>query len=94
MADNQELLEEIKSFLDYTWDDEARDKRLNSYISSSIQYLKEVSNYENLDFADDLLARDLLFNRVMYLDSKALDDFQVNYNSMLNELRFKYVNNK
>lgn len=33
------LLEEIKSYLDYTWDDVARDKRLKSYISSSYQYL-------------------------------------------------------
>lgn len=85
------LLEEIKSYLDYTWDDVARDKRLKSYISSSYQYLSEVASNYCLDLDEDLLARELLFNRVMYMDSKALDDFQSNYNGMLNELRIKYA---
>lgn len=93
MSENkiEELLEAIKSYLDYTWEDTARDIRLKSYISSSCQYLEEVANHECLDFDEDLLARDLLFNRVMYMDSKALDDFQSNYNGMLNELRIKYA---
>lgn len=86
-----ELLEAIKSYLDYTWEDEARDRRLRSYISSSYQYLQEVANIECLDLDGDLLAKDLLFNRVLYMDSKALDDFQSNYNGMLNELRIKYA---
>ncbi len=86
-----ELLEAIKSYLDYTWEDEARDKRLRSYITSSYQYLQEVANIECLDIDGDLLAKDLLFNRVLYMDSKALDDFQTNYNGMLNELRIKYA---
>lgn len=86
-----ELLEAIKSYLDYTWEDEARDRRLRSYITSSYQYLQEVANIECLDLDGDLLAKDLLFNRVLYMDSKALDDFQSNYNGMLNELRIKYA---
>lgn len=93
MNDNklEELLEAIKSYLDYTWEDTARDVRLKSYISSSYQYLQEVANSNSLDLDEDLLARELLFNRVMYMDSKALDDFQSNYNGMLNELRIKYA---
>lgn len=87
----EELLEAIKSYLDYTWEDTARDMRLKSYILSSYQYLQEVANYEDLDLDGDLLAKDLLFNRVLYMDSKALDDFQSNYNGMLNELRIKYA---
>lgn len=87
----EELLEAIKSYLDYTWEDTARDMRLKSYILSSYQYLQEVANYEDLDLDEDLLAKDLLFNRVLYMDSKALDDFQSNYNGMLNELRIKYA---
>lgn len=87
----EELLTAIKSYLDYTWEDSARDARLKSYISSSYQYLQEVANIEHLDLDEDLLARELLFNRVMYMDSKALDDFQSNYNGMLNELRVKYA---
>lgn len=93
MNDNklEELLEAIKSYLDYTWEDTARDVRLKSYISSSYQYLQEVANSNSLDLDEDLLARELLFNRVLYMDSKALDDFQSNYNGMLNELRIKYA---
>ena len=62
-----ELLEAIKSYLDYTWEDEARDRRLRSYITSSYQYLQEVANIECLDLDGDLLAKDLLFNRVLYM---------------------------
>ena len=53
-------------------------------------YLKEVSGNDELDFNEDYLARDLLFNRVLYMDSQALDDFAKNYNGYLEELRIKY----
>lgn len=83
------LLEQVKSFLNFTWDDSARESRINEYINSSKQYLEEVAGKE-IDFESDYLARDLLFNRVLYMDSQALDDFAKNYNSLLEELKIKY----
>lgn len=86
---NKELLEEVKSFLNFTWTDLDREKRIESYISSSIYYLNDLAGVD-IDYTIDKLARDLLFNRVLYMDSQMLNDFAINYNSMLNELKIKY----
>lgn len=92
MTDDEKvtLLEEIKSFLNFTWTDEARTKRIENYMLSSDQYLCEVAGVETLDYSKDYLAKDLLFNRVLYADSQGLADFHENYNQMLNELKVKY----
>lgn len=85
-----ELLEEVKSFLNFTWEDPAKENRILTYINSSIAYLKEVAGDDSLDVKTDYLAHDLLLNRVLYMDSQALDDFNKNYNGMIEELRIKY----
>lgn len=85
-----ELLEEVKSFLNFTWEDPAKEERILTYINSSIAYLKEVAGDDSLDVKTDYLAHDLLLNRVLYMDSQALDDFNKNYNGMIEELRIKY----
>lgn len=87
--DVDSILEEVKSFINFTWEDSAKEKRVKDYIASSMAYLEEVSGY-SIDFENDYLARELLFNRVLYMDSRALDDFQKNYNGMLQELQIKY----
>ena len=89
------LLEEVKSYINFTWEDEAKENRIKGYINSSIAYLQEVADHELVFVSteteeQDELARDLLFNRVLYMDSQALDDFQKNYNGMLDELKIKY----
>lgn len=86
------LLSEVKSFLNFTWEDEAKERRIIGYIKSSMAYLKEVADADIDFFSDekDYLARDLLFNRVLYMDSQALDDFVKNYNGALQELKIKY----
>ena len=84
------LLEEVKSFLNFTWQDPAKENRIIGYINSSIAYLKEVAGDDTLDVKTDYLAHDLLLNRVLYMDSQALDDFNKNYNGMIEELRIKY----
>ena len=92
------LLEEVKSYINFTWEDEAKENRIKGYINSSIAYLQEVANHELVFISDenseeeqDELARDLLFNRVLYMDSQALDDFNKNYNGFLDELKIKYA---
>lgn len=86
---NKELLEEVKSFLNFTWTDLDREKRIESYISSSIYYLNDLAGVD-IDYTIDHEAHDLLLNRVLYMDSQMLNDFDANYNTMLNELRIKY----
>lgn len=90
------LLEEVKSYINFTWEDEAKENRIKGYIKSSKAYLQEVAGTElvftstETEEADEL-ARDLLFNRVLYMDSQALDDFAKNYNGFLDELKIKYA---
>ena len=86
---DETLLNDVKSFLNFTWTDEAKENRIKEFIQSSLAYLNEVANAE-IDITTDYLARELLFNRVLYMDSNALDDFQKNYNGMLIELKIKY----
>lgn len=85
----EDLLEEVKSFLNFTWTDLAKENRIKGYINSSIMYLNEVADAD-IDFTEDQLARDLLFCRCLYMDSYALDDFNKNYNDMLEELKIRY----
>lgn len=87
---DETLLEQVKSYLNFTWEDNAKEQRIVEYINSSIAYLQEVAG-TGIDFTTDYLARDLLFNRVLYMDSQALDDYQKNYNGMLLELKIKYA---
>lgn len=89
-TDFNALLEEVKSYLNFTWTDAAREERIKYYINSSIAYLEEVAGVE-IDINADYLAKDLLLNRVLYMDSQALDDFLDNYNSYLEELKIKYI---
>lgn len=83
------MLEDLKSFLNFTWDDPLHERRIQLNMESSIQYLNSVAGVE-IDFEKDQLARDLLFNRVLYMDAQALSDFGNNYVDLLNELKIKY----
>lgn len=87
---NSELLAEVKSYLNFTWEDPAKEQRIVGFINSSIAYLKEVAGTDELDVKTDFLAHDLLLNRVLYMDAQALDDFAKNYNGYIEELRIKY----
>lgn len=93
---NYDLLNEVKSYINFTWEDDAKEQRIINYVNSSIAYLQEVADHEIVFVSteteeQDELARDLLFNRVLYMDSQALDDFNKNYNGFLDELKIKYA---
>lgn len=89
---NNTLLEEVKSFINFTWEDQNKENRIIEFINSSQAYLNTVAGTE-IDFNTDYLARELLFNRVLYMDSHALDDFGKNYSGMLEELKIAYAVN-
>lgn len=88
-ADVSNLLNELKAFLDITWSDEATELKLNGMLHRSIFRLKELVDTK-LDFESDETAKELLFNRVMYDRSGALDDFEKNYLSTIVFMQNKY----
>lgn len=84
----KDLLEQVRNYQNITWEDSTQDNLLLNYIDSSMIYLKKVAGVDELDFTSGL-ANDLLLNRVLYMNSHALDDFENNYSSLLNELRME-----
>lgn len=95
------LLEEVKSFLDITWEDERTDKDVWRFILNTINYLDDIAGVE-LDYlvdegteGDDLyismchLAKDLLCSRVYYEREKSADDFPHNFLTEINKLYLK-----
>lgn len=84
----KDLLDLNKQFQNITWEDSTQDTLLLKYIESSMTYLLKIAGVEELDFTSGL-ACDLLLNRVLYMNSHALDDFETNYSALLNELRME-----
>ena len=70
------LLDELKNYLDITWQDEATDNKLLGMISRGKRRLLDLSGNENLDFEKEDIQKDLLFNRIRYERSGALDEFE------------------
>lgn len=100
-----QLLAEVKSFLNITWEDVDTDAKIWEFILSSIRRIDEISGYEltytdiepdsdgddqsevdNLYLAMCYLGKDLLNARVYYMNEKALDDFEMNYQSEITSL--------
>ncbi len=86
---SNELLNEVKNFLDITWDDPAGDIKLSGIIQRGIIRINELCNAE-FDYSlntQDALAKDLLLNYVLYARSNAVSDFMDNYSSEINRLQ-------
>lgn len=92
------LLSEVKNYLNITWEDEATDKKIGSFILSSVSRLNDIAGFE-IDFSLTVedkeklsvahLGKQLLFSRCFYLNEKALDDFEKNYRGELLTLAYK-----
>lgn len=76
------LFEDIKDYLDYTWQDDALDRKYRSFIRSGMAYVNRKYG-ESADFESDGLPRTLLFEYVRYARDGALDVFENNYMSMI-----------
>lgn len=76
------LLEDVKSYLDITWNDEATDQKIGNLIASGAAYLDGKCGGE-ADYIADGMPRTLLFEWVRYARDAALDVFENNYASMI-----------
>lgn len=79
------VIEIIKSCIGKSYLDEEGTARIMSFALQSADYLEKIAGTP-LDFETDMLAQELLVNRVQYAISNALDDFQKNYRAELVEL--------
>lgn len=72
------LLDEVKNYLDITWQDSQTDLKLKGIIERGKKYLNRVAGKE-LDFDAEDKPKELLFDYCRYVRSNALEVFSQNY---------------
>lgn len=77
-----ELLEDVKNYLDITWEDEGTDRKLRGLIAGGMAYLDDKAG-EAIDYGADGYGRSLLMDYVRYGRDGALDVFENNYRHLL-----------
>lgn len=76
------LFEDVKTYLDITWTDEALDRKIRGLVSSGQAYLtSKLGGFT--DFESAGYPRTLLMEYVRYARDGALDVFENNYKSMI-----------
>lgn len=76
------LLADVNNFLDYTWEDAARDMKTLGFIRSGMVYIDDKLG-ARADYESDGMPRTLLFEFVRYARDGAMDLFENNYRSMI-----------
>ena len=80
------LLEEVRNFLDVTYVDASGDLKLTGIIARGMAYL-DLKAGATMDYSVEDIPKALLLNYCLYDKSKALDEFETNYMSMLLSLQ-------
>ncbi len=76
------LLEDVKNYLNITWQDDATDTKIGGIIASGVVYLNGKYGKE-ADYTQNGMPRTLLFEYVRYVRDSALDVFENNYQALL-----------
>lgn len=76
------LLADVNNYLDNTWKDEARDRKILGFIRSGMVYINDKLGRE-ANYEEDGEPRTLLFEFVRYARDGAMDLFETNYKSMI-----------
>lgn len=88
MEISEELLSDVKNYLDITWEDEATNKKISGIIMRGMKYLDRVTGIElNYDVEDK--PKELLLDYCRYVRSGALEEFQNNFLSELLSLQIQ-----
>lgn len=80
------LLEDVKNYLDITWQDSATDKKVEEYVRSGMRYLNDRAGAP-IDYGWPGDGRTLLMDYARYARDGALDVFENNYLHLLLALR-------
>lgn len=91
-----ELLAEVKNYLDRTWEDAESDKKLVGMIRRGISAINKVAGTEFVYITtetqeENLEAKNLLLQYVMYENSGALNEFWLNYKQNIISLQMSEV---
>jgi hypothetical protein len=80
------MLESLKNYLNISYDDEATDKMLTGAIERGKKFLNDYAGVE-LDYEEEGLPRQLLFDYCRYVRSHAAEMFETNFKHDLITLR-------
>lgn len=83
-----ELLEEVKDYLNITWDDE--DNKTDEIIKEAKQYLSEKTGTD-IDYKIDSVAKGLLKDYCRYARNYSKEYFEQNFLNEIQNLQFKYA---
>ena len=86
---DRELLEEVKNYLDITWEDEATDQKVEGMINRGKARLEEIAGAP-LSFQIPGLPQSLLLDYCRYAYSNALEMFWKNFRDELVALNMQY----
>lgn len=82
------LIEEVKNYLNITWQDHATDNLVAGLIARGQVYLEKVAG-RKLNFEINAKPKELLMEYCLYVRSYGLADFQQNYLSELLTLQME-----
>lgn len=82
------MLQEVKTYLCITWEDEDLDRRVTELIEQSKAALLNLTDAQ-LDFNSDKEARELLFNRIRYAYNNAIEYFESNFASEILRMQLR-----
>lgn len=80
------MLDHLKNYLDITYEDAQVDKKLSGIMERGKAYLDNVAG-EELDYDDNNMPRQLLFDYCRYARNNVLEMFEENFKAELIALR-------
>lgn len=85
------MFDELKNYLNVTYQDTDVDNKLTGILDNATHYIKEIACEVDIDFNDDLSAKQLLFDCARYMYNNAFEDFYKNFQQDLTALRLRYL---
>ncbi len=83
------LADEVKNYLQITWNDPDTDARLTGIIDRGTSFFEDLVG-EPIDFEKDKKAKSLLLDYCRYANSSTLELFQKNFSAELLNLQIGY----
>lgn len=84
------LLEELKNYLDITWEDEGTDKKLDGILNRAKNILSGYAGEALIFDSTQGTEKQLLFDCCRYIYNNSLEDFKTNFGAELIALRAKF----
>lgn len=86
MNEPEELLVELKDYLNISYNDNQTDRMLLSALKRGIVIIDDYAGYA-MNYSQEGAAKQLLFDYCRYVRSQATEMFEINYRHDLNALR-------